>query len=269
VAPEPVPANPVIPEAVTPEAVPAKPVTPEPVTPDAPPLPGPTLLTQRWQDLTFLHWAVDPELVAPLLPDGVVPDVFQGSTYIGLVAFRMYRIGLSVLPGLPYLGTFPETNVRLYSVDEAGRRGVVFRSLEASRLLPVAAARTAFRLPYRWARMSVERAGDVYSYTSRRREFGPTGQVRSAVRVQVGAPIAEPSELEHFVTARWRLHFALGGGTVQMPNEHPPWPLHRASLLHCSEELIAAAGLPAPVGEPVSVLFSPGVRVRFAGPRRV
>ena len=244
-------------------------VTPERVTPDAPPLPGPTLLTQSWLDVTFLHWAVDPQLVAPLLPDDVVPDVHQGTSYVGLVAFRMQRIGFSVLPGLPYLGTFPETNVRLYSVDKAGRRGVVFRSLEASRLLPVATARVGFRLPYRWARMSVERAGDVYSYTSRRRELGPAGHARSALRVQVGAAIDEPTELEHFVTARWRLHFSMWGGTVHMPNVHQRWPLYRASLLHCSEELIAAAGLPAPVGEPISVLFSPGVRVRFAGPRRV
>ena len=38
-------------------------------------------------------------------------------------------------------GSFLETNVRLYSVDEHGRRGVVFRSLEADRLLPVLTAR--------------------------------------------------------------------------------------------------------------------------------
>src|SRR5690348_14033789 len=104
-------------------------VTPEPVTPDPPPLPGRTLMTQSWLDATFLHWAVDPSLVAPLLPPGVTPDVFDGATYVGLIAFRMHRIGWWQLPGLPYLGTFPETNVRLYSVDAAGRRGVVFRSL--------------------------------------------------------------------------------------------------------------------------------------------
>ncbi|HEU0087790.1 MAG TPA: DUF2071 domain-containing protein, partial [Pseudonocardiaceae bacterium] len=45
-------------------------------------------------------------------------------------------------PPLPYLSGFPETNVRLYAVDpDSGRRGVVFRSLEAARLLPVLAAR--------------------------------------------------------------------------------------------------------------------------------
>ncbi|MBA3489783.1 MAG: DUF2071 domain-containing protein, partial [Longispora sp.] len=117
---------------------------------------GKTLLTQSWLDLTFLHWAVDPEQVALLLPAGTLPDMHEARTYVGLVAFRMHRIGWLNLPGLPYLGTFPEINVRLYSVDEHGRRGVVFRSLEASRLLPVLTARWAFRLPYYWAKMSMQ-----------------------------------------------------------------------------------------------------------------
>src|ERR1019366_302688 len=102
------------------------------------------MLTQSWLDLTFVHWAVDHDAVAPLLPAGNRPDQFGGTSYVGLVAFRMHRIGWLGLPGLPYLGSFPETNVRLYSVGPDGRRGVVFRSLEASRLVPVLAARWGF-----------------------------------------------------------------------------------------------------------------------------
>lgn len=81
------------------------------------------LMTQSWLDLAFLHWAADPADVAPLLPEGTVPDTLDGVTYVGLVAFRMHRIGWFRLPGIPYLGTFPETNVRLYSRDAHGRRG--------------------------------------------------------------------------------------------------------------------------------------------------
>lgn len=126
------------------------------------------LMTQSWLDLAFLHWAADPADVAPLLPDGTVPDTLDGVTYVGLVAFRMHRIGWFRLPGIPYLGTFPETNVRLYSRDAHGRRGVVFRSLDASRLIPVAVARTVFRLPYVWSRMTVRRDADTFTYTSSR-----------------------------------------------------------------------------------------------------
>ena len=240
----------------------------EPVSPEPPQHIGRALLTQSWLDLTFVHWAVAPELVSGLLPRGAVPDVLDGRTYVGLVAFRMYRIGWFGLPGLAYLGTFPETNVRLYSVDEQGRRGVVFRSLDASRLLTVLVARTAFRLPYIWARMSVRREGeDVISYASRRRWPGPRG-ASSGLSVRIGERVDEPSELEHFVTARWGLHNDWFGRELYLPNAHPRWPLYRAELLHCEDELVRAAGLPQPTSAPVSVLYSPGVPVRFGPPAR-
>ncbi|MFE2944098.1 YqjF family protein [Streptomyces sp. NPDC059255] len=238
---------------------------PEPVTADPPRDEPRPLLTQSWLDLAFLHWAVDPAHVAPLLPRGTVPDTFDEVTYVGLVAFRMHRVGWLRLPGIPYLGTFPETNVRLYSVDRQGRRGVVFRSLDASRLIPVAIGRAGFRIPYAWSRMAVERAGDTLTYTSRRRLPGPRG-AHSRIVVRTGAPVEEPTALEHFLTARWALHTSLGGRSLYLPNTHPRWPLRRAELIECTENLVAAAGLPAPAGDPVSVLASPGVPVRFGRP---
>jgi len=240
---------------------------PEPVSVDPPHGPAPTLLTQSWLDLAFLHWALDPAEVAPLLPPGTVPDTFDGATYVGLVAFRMHRVGWFRLPGVPYLGSFPETNVRLYSVDEHGRRGVVFRSLDASRLLPVAVGRWAFGLPYVWSGMSVRRDGDTVSYRSRRRWPGPRG-ARSALAVRIGERVAEPTALEHFLTARWALHTPFLGRARYLPNVHPRWPLHRARLLSYDEDLLAAAGVTRPPNPPASVLWSPGVPVRFLPPPR-
>ena len=47
----------------------------EPLSPTAPVLRRPVLMNQDWRDLTFLHWAVEPERVTPLMPPGVRPDV--------------------------------------------------------------------------------------------------------------------------------------------------------------------------------------------------
>ncbi|MFW6693324.1 YqjF family protein [Streptomyces sp. MAR4 CNX-425] len=240
---------------------------PASVTPVAPHTVRFPLLTQEWLDLAFVHWAVDPAAVAPLLPGGTVPDTHDGVTYVGLIAFRMHRVGWLRLPGVPYLGTFPETNVRLYSVDAHGRRGVVFRSLDAARLIPVVMGRAGFGLPYLWSRMTVRRAGDTVRYTSSRRWPGPRGAYSRLV-VRRGERIAEATDLEHFLTARWGLHNVFFRGTGYLPNDHPRWPLYRAELLECEENLIAAAGLPAPAGAPVSVLYSPGVPVRLGLPAR-
>ncbi|MFF3735015.1 MULTISPECIES: YqjF family protein [unclassified Streptomyces] len=242
--------------------------TPEPISADPPHAARRVLLTQSWLDLAFIHWAADPAVVAPLLPPGTRPDTLDGLTYVGLVAFRMHRVGWLGLPGIPYLGSFPETNVRLYSVDSHGRRGVVFRSLDASRLIPVAVARAAFRLPYVWSKMDVRTEGDTVAYTSHRRWPGPRG-AHSRIAVRVGELVDEPSALEHFLTARWGMHNMFFGRSMYLPNTHPRWPLHRAELLHCDEDLITSAGLPAPAEEPMSVLYSPGVPVRFGSPPRI
>ena len=91
-------------------------------------------------------------------------------------------------PAVPYFGTFWETNVRLYSIDSAGRHGVVFRSLDASRLAVVLGARGAFGLPYRFSAMrGYERAhlgARELGWTTRTR--WPGGGVRSRIAVRVG-----------------------------------------------------------------------------------
>jgi len=246
----------------------------EPVTPRPPRDVGRLVFRQNWADLTFLHWAIEPGRLRLRLPPGVRPDVIDGVTYVGLVPFRMRDVGAGLGPALPYFGSFLETNVRLYTVDEQGRRGVVFISLDASRLAPVLAARWGPGLPYLWSKMTYHRTGDLVAYSCRRRWPGPRG-ARSRIAVRVGARV-EAGPLEHFLTARWGLHLPAGpvdrmragsNRTYYWPNSHEPWPLHIATVERLDDELLAAAGFGDLTARPPdSVLFSPGVRAIF-GPR--
>jgi uncharacterized protein len=234
----------------------------EPVTAAPPRAVRLPVLTMAWLDLAFLHWPVDPGLLAPLMPRGVRPDLFEGVSYVGLVAFRMSRVRPFGLLPMPYLGSFGEINVRLYSAGPDGRRGVVFRSLDAGRLLPALTGRVGLGLAYRWSKIQICRNADLVSYSGTRRWPGPAG-TRLRLRLRAGEPIAEPSALEHFLTARWGLHQSWHTGhTFYLPNSHPRWQLHRAELLDLADDLVPAAGLPRPAGGPVSVLYSPGVPVR-------
>ena len=141
-------------------------------------------------DLTFIHWAVAPEVVAPFMPPGVRPDVFDGLSYVALVPFSMQRIGLFGAPAVPYFGSFLETNVRLYGVDGEGRRGVVFCSLEASRLATVALTRWTTGLNYLWARMRLQREGDRLGDTTRREWWCEWGRRSTPRHSSSSSPLA-------------------------------------------------------------------------------
>jgi uncharacterized protein YqjF (DUF2071 family) len=235
----------------------------EPIRVEAPPLAGRAVAAQRWNSLTFLHWRADPETVAPLLPTGLRPDVYDGATWVGLIPFLLDRASILGSPPVPYAGRFVEVNVRLYAVDEVGRRGVVFLSLEASRLAAVIAARVVFGLPYFWSRTSMSRDGDVVSYRARR--IGGSSP-ESAIRVRVGEP-RDSTQLDDFLTARWGMFVERRGRLRFVPNEHEPWELRSARVLELRDDLVAASGLPGLVDrKPDSVLFADGVTTRFGRP---
>ncbi len=239
---------------------------------EPPPLGGRALMRQRWSEVSFLHWRVDPALVAPHLPPGCTPELVDGSAWVGLIAFQMSNTAFLGGPRIPWLGDFPEVNVRLYSIDALGRRGVVFLSLEASHLLPVLFARAAFGLKYQWASMAISEEGGARTYRTRR--IGrPTA--RSRITVRPLAPLAGGTGggddgIAIALTAQWAFHQEHLGRTLYCRNRHQPWPLHRAELMSLDDHLLRAAGFGALADRaPDSVLYATAVDTEFGVPSRL
>lgn len=221
----------------------------------APPLPGPALVRQGWSGVVFLHWPVEPERVAHLFPAGTRPDLFDGTTYVGLVAFH---IPFTRVLGPSPIGAFDEVNVRLYSVDGRGRRGVVFLSMDADSLPAVLATRAVPGSPYMWSDIALRQRGFgrcAGTVVRRRPQRGAWG--RWSLRVE--EPRADPTPLEHFLTARWGLHTPWAGATRWIRVSHEPWGLHRATDVSYEGDLLTRAGVVAQSGAPISALWSPGV----------
>ena len=84
------------------------------------------------------------------------------------------------------------------------------------------------------------------------------------MRIEVGDRFSagDLGERDHFLTARWVLFSAAGGRRRFARACHEPWPLHRARVLAVDDQLVTAAGLPPPQGEPLAH-YSPGVDVRI------
>lgn len=225
-------------------------------------------MIHRWDQLTFLHWSFDPDVVQALLPPGLVVDTIDDRAWVGLVPFLM-EVRPPRAPAMPWLSHFCETNVRTYATAPDGSRGVWFLSLDAARLAAVATARTAYRLPYFWSSMSLERADDTFKYVCRRRWPGPKG-ASSRIRVRVGDQYKphELGDLDHFLTARWRLYSHRPGGLRSALAQHDPWPLHRVEVLELDDHLLGAAALPKPTTSPICH-WSPGVEVRIGLPHKI
>ncbi len=225
-------------------------------------------MRQRWEQLTYLHWPVVPDVVQAMLPRGLEVDTHDGSAWVGLVPFQMRRIGPVRGPAVPYFGTFAETNVRTYVRGPHGP-GVWFNSLDIDRALPVLVAQTVYGLPYQWAAMSIRADGDRVTYVAlRRRPHRLRAHIALTVRVGEPIPNKELTSLDLFLTARWRLYAELGSNLAVAPVAHAPWPLYRAEAVALADGLVAAGGYPQPDDEP-RVLYSPGVTVLAGRPARV
>jgi uncharacterized protein YqjF (DUF2071 family) len=222
-------------------------------------------MRQAWLHLTFLHWRFAADVVRPLVPANLELDPYDGAAWVGLVPFAIEGLTHPQMPEVPWLSNFLETNVRTYVLDRRGRQGVWFFSLDAARLAAVAGARASYSLPYFWASMKLERDGAVVRYQSRR-----VGGTRPGcdVEVRVAEPIPECSELDLFLTARYRLYAERRGRLLCAEIEHVPWPLQRAQVISLRQNLIQAAGLPAPEGEPL-VHFSEKIEVTVGWPRAI
>ena len=190
-------------------------------------------MTMTWHDLLFAHWSFAPETLRALVPEALELDVFAGRAFVGVVPFRMERVGprgLGWLPSrLPGPRAFPELNVRTY-VRVGGKPGAWFFSLAAASALAVEGARAGFRLPYFRAEMSVRERGGWVEYASRRTDsrVGP-GAFRARYRPLGERLTPEPGSLEHWLTERYCLYALDRRGRPRRGEiHHLPWPLFGA-----------------------------------------
>jgi uncharacterized protein YqjF (DUF2071 family) len=224
------------------------------------------LIGQRWRDVSFLHWRYEPGVIQTLLPDGLTVDTHGGAAWVGLTPLAIEASRPLLLPPVPGMASFPETNLRTYVLGPDGTDGLWFFTLEADSVSTVIVASSLLGVPYRWATMTVHRQHDRITYQGRRRLRRSTVAHHVVVRPR-SKPVSDPEGLAGWVTGRWRAWTRIAGRLAVIPAEHEPWPLMGAELLELDEDLTADAGLPPPAEPPV-VHFAAGVNVRLGWPRR-
>jgi uncharacterized protein len=221
-------------------------------------------MRQRWRELLFLHWEVEPAALQALLPPGLTLDTFEGRAYIGLVPFTMRDVRPVWSPPVPCLSHFHETNVRTYVHKDGEKPGVWFFSLDAANPVAVWLARTLWKLPYYTAKMRLSIKDDGTRRYSTERLEKPSVGARLSWRPEGEPAPAAPGTLAHFLCERYLL-YAFDGDQLRCGQvHHTPYPLQRARLLHLENTLIAEAGIPVN-GSPSLVHYAAGVDVEIFG----
>jgi uncharacterized protein len=224
------------------------------------------LIAQRWEQLLFAHWGVEPGELRRLLPRAVEPDVHDGAAWLSIVAFLMVGTRPPAATACwRGLGAIPELNVRTY-VRVANVPGVWFVSLDTSSPLFVVIGRALYGLRYRHARMTALADGDVIHYLS-----AAAGAAFSATYAPGGPPArARAGSLEHFLVERYRLFSLRHGRLITARVAHEPWALQPADA-EIAINRMAPAGLPfrgTPLlhfSRSVSALIAAPVPVRTEG----
>lgn len=225
---------------------------------------GMPVMKQRWEELLFAHWEVDAEMLRALLPPELELDTFNGRAFVGLVPFTMRGVRPVFVPPFPPMSDFHETNVRTYVHYQGRDPGVWFFSLDAANSIAVRIARAWFKLPYHYAKMSMQRDlfTNVVSYATERHWPGPVpGALRT--RYEVTGPIepAKPGTLEHFLAERYVLYSKADEQLFLGRVHHVPYPLQAARVIELDETLLRAAGIQRPNTAPPLQHYASGVDV--------
>lgn len=209
------------------------------------------LLHQNWGKLLFMHWAIDAELLRPLIPSQLSIDTFDGKAWIGVVPFTMWGIRASFLPPVPGTSAFHELNVRTY-VHRNGVPGVWFFSLDAVNSLAVWGARTFYHLPYFNAEMSLEQEGKTINYSSKRIDKrGAPAEFQAMWNVGEALDRSTPDSIEFFLTERYCLYSFHRNQLYRSRIFHQPWPLCRATLNARQCTMIESLGIAQPPKNPL------------------
>jgi uncharacterized protein YqjF (DUF2071 family) len=188
-------------------------------------------LTAQWRHLAMLNFAIDPDVVRPLVPVGTELDTWRDRTFVSIVGFLFLDtrvLGYSI----PNHRDFEEVNLRFYvrrRADVEWRRGVVF----VKEIVPRAAIALTARLLYgeNYVRLRMRHCvteglgarGVSYSWWLHGRE--------QRIEISVAGPADEVDEGSEaaFITEHYWGYAGSGGGTREYRVEHPRWRVSPAT----------------------------------------
>jgi uncharacterized protein YqjF (DUF2071 family) len=226
-------------------------------------------LTAEWRQLAMFNYAVDPEILVPLLPSGTEIDLFRGEAFVSIVGFLFLDTRVFGIP-VPFHRNFEEVNLRFYlrRVDPS-RRGVAFVQELVPKRAVAFLANALYNEHYGVARMSHGSAAGEFGMKWKR------GGREHSFEIRVTgdpAPLREGSFEQFIAEHYWGYAAQPNGDTVEYAVEHPPWRVWPAQDFKLDIDYAGlygkqfAAALSKP---PRSVFLAEGSAVKVSQGRRM
>lgn len=213
------------------------------------PLPNkPWLMTQKWNDLLFIHLPISKNVLEAKIPVGLELDMFKGTAWISIISFRISNMHLRKIPRLPFFHSFLEVNVRTY-VKHNGLPGVYFFSLDANNLLAILGAKI-ISLPYFYAQMNMIKEKDTIYFETVRKESS-TVVFKGAYKPISKAYYPEPSSLNHWLLERYFLWFFKNKCLFQGAIHHKQWKIQDAEVTIEKQNMLPDFQNDVLVGNPI------------------
>ena len=192
----------------------------------------------------MLNYAVDPRLIAPLVPTETEIDFENGETFLSVVGFLFLDTRLLGLP-IPLHRDFEEVNLRFYvrrKSADTWRRGVVFiRELVPRRAIALVArsfyGENYIALPMKHGIEHLDENLKV-EYSWRRGRKWESLKMRATGEAQ---PIPAGSHAE-FITEHYWGYTALRSGCSEYRVQHPRWKIWNAIRFEFNADVAALYG---------------------------
>ncbi|WP_028393328.1 YqjF family protein [Bacillus cihuensis] len=234
------------------------------------PLPSlPWLLSQVWEDLLFIHYPMDPNVLRNYVPLELELDVYQNRAWITIIPFRVTKMKGRGIPSLPLLNAYLEINVRTY-VKYKDIPGIYFFSLDANHPLFVIGLKTAIGLPYKHANMEFKQMKNAFQFKSYRLSDKNTSE-KINLTYQPGNVLFEtlPGTLDHWLLERYCMYSFLGKYLIRGDIHHDQWKVSNATATTSINTMISFLSADNCPNTPSLLHYSKQRRVFCYPPKRV
>jgi uncharacterized protein YqjF (DUF2071 family) len=219
-----------------------------------------------WSKVIFLHLAIDPAHLQPLIPFAL--DLWGREAYLSVVLFTQdqFRPSLGGRFGgwlARPIATYRFCNLRTY-VRHDGEAGVLFLAEWITSLPSVVLARTLYGLPCRPARETYEH-GTVNGTFFGSVQAG-SGRLACHARFDYAAPVAPspPNSLDEFCLERYSAFTFQRGRARRFHIWHAPWSRQRVEV-QIEEASLLDEGDWYRYARPALAHYSPGVEPVWLG----